>query len=179
MIKREARDSVKVLSVLRKHYIRENKHRWYAFWINKRLEDGSVLEYFSFIEEMPAALRELGEGISDRLLFVVTLNGTSTEIQEFSIQRNPLCDYCGLKTDLSSHEDCLQGNSDRERVMDAHRNSTIKQNMGIKLGQFSSKCYNGGEYKRINKLQNLKNVVNFTIQKFTMLVNAKESNNSN
>lgn len=113
MIKREARDSVKVLSELRKHYIRENKHGWYAFWINKRLEDGSVLEYLSFIEEMPAALRESGEGVSDRLLFVVTLNGTSTEIQEFSIQRNPLCDYCGLKTDLS-HEDCLQGNSDRE-----------------------------------------------------------------
>jgi len=165
MIKREARDGVKALAVLRKYYMRETNHRLYALWgsfINKRLEDGSVTEYLSSIEEIVAALREAGESVSDRLLVTSTLKGLPPKYKNFvhvANQRDPPYEYIGLKTALLSHEDRLRENSDTERVMVAHGNSTVKQKRCFKCGEpghFAFKCYKGGEFKRVKKPQNNK-----------------------
>ncbi|XP_063609275.1 uncharacterized protein LOC134783360 [Penaeus indicus] len=166
MIKREARDDgVKALAVLRKYYMRETNHRLNALWrtfINKRLEEGSVTQYLSSMEETVAALRESGESVSDRLIVATTLKGLPPKYKNFvdvANQRDPSYDYPGLKTALFSHEDHLKENSDTERVMVTQGNSTANQKRCFKCGEpghFASKCNKGGEFKRVNKYQNNK-----------------------
>jgi len=134
---------------------------------------------YCLLKETIAALREAGESISDRILVVITLKGLPQRYKSFidvANQRNPPYDYCGLKTAILTYEDTLKGNSDTERVMAAQGNNTFKQKRCFKCGEpghFASKCYKGGEYKRVNNLNKPQNV-NYIIQELTILVNVEQ-----